>query len=216
MADSTESRPLILKAFSVMDIYKYSERFSKQAGNRSILTKLRKGLKLFQNKFASSISFSEPEFQGNGYFTILNARCTCPAERAPAFCKHTFSLLHAIDDYIRKEMFSAPSERLQTWHQPNPTKKDPTKASQLFKCRCTKASTLDSNKFAFKKVTGIFATPFAESSISLYNIRQLLLRFALDSLRMLNFLSLYATPSLGMLCPGLSHVVFSLARESPP
>ncbi|GFT90125.1 hypothetical protein NPIL_401441, partial [Nephila pilipes] len=70
---------------------------------------------------------------------ILNARCTYPAGRAPAFYKHTFALLHTIDDYNRKEMFSAATERLQTWHQPKSTKKDPTKASQLFKCRCTKA-----------------------------------------------------------------------------
>ncbi|GFS51529.1 hypothetical protein NPIL_271811 [Nephila pilipes] len=87
---------------------------------------------------------------------ILNARCTCPAGKDPAFCKHTFALLHAIDDYIRKEMFSVSTERLQTWHKPRPTKKDPTKASLLFKCRCTKASTLDSNKFAFKKSKELF------------------------------------------------------------
>ncbi|GFU61621.1 hypothetical protein NPIL_621861 [Nephila pilipes] len=54
---------------------------------------------------------------------ILNARYTCPARRAPAFYKHTFALLHAINDYIRKEIYSAPTERLQTWHQPKPTKK---------------------------------------------------------------------------------------------
>ncbi|GFS93834.1 putative gag-pol protein [Nephila pilipes] len=98
-------------------------------------------------------------------------RCTCPAGKDPAFCKHTFALLHAIDDYIKKEMFSAPTERLQTWHQPRPTKKDPTESSLLFKCRCEKTPTPDSNKFAFKKMRGIFATPFAESVISVNKIR---------------------------------------------
>ncbi|GFT26122.1 hypothetical protein NPIL_61061 [Nephila pilipes] len=102
---------------------------------------------------------------------ILNARCTCPAGRAPAFCKLTFALLHAIDDYIRNEMHSAPTERLQTWPQPKPTKTDPTMAIQLFKCKCTKASSLERNKFAFEEVTGIFATPFTESSRNLHNIR---------------------------------------------
>ncbi|GFU39337.1 hypothetical protein NPIL_561391 [Nephila pilipes] len=70
MAYNIESRLLNLEAFSRMDIYKYSETFSKQARNRSILTKLRKGLKLFQDKFVSFISFSESEFQGNGYFIV--------------------------------------------------------------------------------------------------------------------------------------------------
>ncbi|GFT80682.1 SWIM-type domain-containing protein, partial [Nephila pilipes] len=102
---------------------------------------------------------------------ILNARCTCPAGKDPAFCKHTFALLHAIDDYIKKEMFSAPTERLQTWHQPRPTKKDPTESSLLFKCSCEKTPTPDSNKFAFKKMRGLFATPFAESVISVNKIR---------------------------------------------
>ncbi|GFS88688.1 hypothetical protein NPIL_164141 [Nephila pilipes] len=86
---------------------------------------------------------------------ILNARCTCPAGRAPAFCKHTFALLHAIDDYIRKGMYTVPSERLQTWDQPKPTKKDSTMATQLFKCKCTEASSPDSNKFAFEEVTDL-------------------------------------------------------------
>ncbi|GFT42725.1 hypothetical protein NPIL_122221 [Nephila pilipes] len=70
MAYSIESRPLNLKVLSLMDIYKYSDKYLKQAGNKSILTKLRKGLKLFQDKFVSSISFSEPELQGNDYFTV--------------------------------------------------------------------------------------------------------------------------------------------------
>ncbi|GFT92848.1 hypothetical protein NPIL_694281 [Nephila pilipes] len=87
------------------------------------------------------------------------------------FCKHTFALLHAIDDYIRKEMFSAPTERLQTWHQPRPSKKDPSESSLLFKCTCTKTPTPDSNKFTFKKMRGIFATPLAESIINLNKSR---------------------------------------------
>ncbi|GFU39338.1 SWIM-type domain-containing protein [Nephila pilipes] len=83
----------------------------------------------------------------------------------------TFALLHAIDDNIRKEMYSASTERLQTWLEPKPTKKDPTMANQLFKCKCTKTSTLDSHNSAFEKVMSIFATPFAESSRNLHNIR---------------------------------------------
>ncbi|GFT86297.1 hypothetical protein NPIL_495751 [Nephila pilipes] len=55
-------------------------------------------------------------------FEILNARCTCPARRVPAFCKHIFAQLLATDDYIRQEMYFAPTERLHIWA--------PTKANQ--------------------------------------------------------------------------------------
>ncbi|GFU04774.1 SWIM-type domain-containing protein [Trichonephila clavipes] len=45
---------------------------------------------------------------------IITAKCTSPAGSAPAYCKHVFALLHAIEDYVRNELFYAWTERLQT------------------------------------------------------------------------------------------------------
>ncbi|GFX86011.1 CLIP domain-containing serine protease [Trichonephila clavipes] len=46
-----------------------------------------------------------------GVTQVISAACTCPAGGTPAFCKHVFALLHAMNDYIKK-MYGAPTERL--------------------------------------------------------------------------------------------------------
>ncbi|GFT77980.1 SWIM-type domain-containing protein [Trichonephila clavipes] len=63
---------------------------------------------------------------------INNAKCTCPAGGSPAFCKHVFAVLYAIEDYSCKEMYSTSTERLQTWHQPKPCKTLPLSSNQTF------------------------------------------------------------------------------------
>ncbi|GFX71011.1 SWIM-type domain-containing protein [Trichonephila clavipes] len=63
---------------------------------------------------------------------VISATCTCPAGGTPAFCKHVFSLLHAINDHIAKKLYEAPTERLQTWHQPKPIKMVPQTSEELF------------------------------------------------------------------------------------
>ncbi|GFU15928.1 SWIM-type domain-containing protein [Trichonephila clavipes] len=63
---------------------------------------------------------------------VISATCTCPAGGTPAFCKHVFALLHAINDYIAKKLYEAPTERLQTWHQPKPIKMVSQTSEELF------------------------------------------------------------------------------------
>ncbi|GFY50418.1 hypothetical protein TNIN_352521 [Trichonephila inaurata madagascariensis] len=43
---------------------------------------------------------------------VISATCTCPAGGTPAFCKHVFALLHAINDYVTKKLYEAPTQRL--------------------------------------------------------------------------------------------------------
>ncbi|GFW20054.1 SWIM-type domain-containing protein [Trichonephila clavipes] len=170
MAHSIGSKPLLLKNFNLHEILNYSAKFSSATGNRSVAANISKGLKLFDDKFVSKISFTEPDFlmiddffiQGfvkaemkkkvtykppvqirTTYqcitlifkiFLTLGYKCntcTCPAGGTPAFCKHVFALLHAINDYIAKKLYEAPTERLQTWHQPKPVKMVP-QTSEVF------------------------------------------------------------------------------------
>ncbi|GFU98770.1 retrovirus-related Pol polyprotein from transposon opus [Trichonephila clavipes] len=63
---------------------------------------------------------------------VISATCTCPAGSTPTFCKHVFALLHAINDYIAKKLYEAPTERIQTWHQPKPIKMVPQTSEELF------------------------------------------------------------------------------------
>ncbi|GFQ70000.1 hypothetical protein TNCT_485791 [Trichonephila clavata] len=58
---------------------------------------------------------------------VITAKCICPA-----YCKHVFALLHAIVDYVSKELFYASKERLQTWHHPKPAKTISQEASKIF------------------------------------------------------------------------------------
>ncbi|GFU93853.1 hypothetical protein TNCV_1660771 [Trichonephila clavipes] len=83
----------------------------------------------FNDGFVSSISFTEPDDAANENFVInckvraemkkrvtyqpsveirttsqiITAKCTCSAGSAPAYCKHVFALLHAIEDYARND-----------------------------------------------------------------------------------------------------------------
>ncbi|GFU64608.1 hypothetical protein TNCV_849791 [Trichonephila clavipes] len=80
MAHSIGSKPLLLKNFDLHETLNYSAKFSSATGNRSVAANISKGLKLFEDKF------------------VIRATCTCPAGGTPAFCKHAFALLHAIND----------------------------------------------------------------------------------------------------------------------
>ncbi|GFS60976.1 SWIM-type domain-containing protein [Trichonephila inaurata madagascariensis] len=73
------------------------------------------------------------------------AKCTCPAGSAPAYCKHVFALLHAIEDYVRNEWFYASTERLQTWHHPKPAKTIPQETSTIFKDESSKQRLVNTN-----------------------------------------------------------------------
>ncbi|GFW27453.1 SWIM-type domain-containing protein [Trichonephila clavipes] len=101
---------------------------SSATGNRSVAANISKGLKLFDNKFVSKVSFTEPDFLMNDDFFIqgfvkaemkkkvtykpsvqirttcqvISATCTCPAGGIPAFCQHVFALLHAINENCTK------------------------------------------------------------------------------------------------------------------
>ncbi|GFV53000.1 SWIM-type domain-containing protein, partial [Trichonephila clavipes] len=129
-----------------------------------VLFRVGKGQKLFNDRFVSSISFTEPDDAANEIFVInckvraemktrvtyqpsveirttsqiITAKCTCLAGRAPAYCKHVFALLHAIEDYVRNELFYASTERLQTWHHPKPSKTVSQESSKIFKGESSK------------------------------------------------------------------------------
>ncbi|GFS43513.1 hypothetical protein TNIN_294741 [Trichonephila inaurata madagascariensis] len=129
-------------------------KFSSVTGNRSVAANVSKGLKLFNDIFVSKISFTEPACLENDDFFIqgfvkaemkkrvtykpsvqirttcqvISATCTCPAGGTRTFCKHVFALLHTINDYITKNFYEAPTERLQTCHQPKPVKMVPQTA----------------------------------------------------------------------------------------
>ncbi|GFV53655.1 SWIM-type domain-containing protein [Trichonephila clavipes] len=140
MAHSIGSKPLLLKNFNLHEILNYSVKFSSATGNRSVAANISKGLKLFDDKFVSKISFTEPDFLMSGDFFIqgfvkaemkkkvtykpsvqirtcqvISATCTCPAGGTPAFCKHVFALLHAINDYIAKKLKLNSSQILKQW-----------------------------------------------------------------------------------------------------
>ncbi|GFV05507.1 hypothetical protein TNCV_227181 [Trichonephila clavipes] len=70
MAHSIGSKPLLLKNFNLHEILNYSAKFSSATGNRSVAANRSKGLKLFDDKFVSKISFTEPDFLMNDDFFI--------------------------------------------------------------------------------------------------------------------------------------------------
>ncbi|GFV75986.1 hypothetical protein TNCV_1455831 [Trichonephila clavipes] len=45
----------------------------------------------------------KPSVQIRTTCQVISATCTCPAGGTPAFCKHVFALLLAINDYITKK-----------------------------------------------------------------------------------------------------------------
>ncbi|GFV46501.1 hypothetical protein TNCV_3233881 [Trichonephila clavipes] len=61
MTHSIGSKPLLLKNFNLHEILNYSAKFSSATGNRSVAANVSKGLKLFDDKFVSKISFTGPD-----------------------------------------------------------------------------------------------------------------------------------------------------------
>ncbi|GFV14927.1 SWIM-type domain-containing protein [Trichonephila clavipes] len=76
---------------------------------------------------------------------IITAKCTCLAGNAPAYCKHVFALLHAIEDYVRNELFYALTERLQTWQYPKPAKTVPQETSKIYEGESSKRRLANTN-----------------------------------------------------------------------
>ncbi|GFY73034.1 hypothetical protein TNIN_496061 [Trichonephila inaurata madagascariensis] len=68
-------------------------------------------LKTQMKKRKMKISKTIP-FKNRKIVQVISATCTCLAGGTPAFCKHVFALLHAINDYITKKLYEAPTERL--------------------------------------------------------------------------------------------------------
>ncbi|GBL72402.1 hypothetical protein AVEN_115329-1 [Araneus ventricosus] len=76
---------------------------------------------------------SELELEKNESFNaILQAQCTCAVGAVPAYCKHVFTLLHAISDYSKQKLYAAPTAKLQTWHQPKAVKTVPLPCQEVF------------------------------------------------------------------------------------
>ncbi|GFY76222.1 hypothetical protein TNIN_42341 [Trichonephila inaurata madagascariensis] len=75
---------------------------------------------------------SKPSVQIRTTCQVISATCSCPAGGTPAFCKHVFALLQAMNDYITKKLYEAPTESLQAWHQPKPVKMVPQTAEEIF------------------------------------------------------------------------------------
>ncbi|XP_042913025.1 uncharacterized protein [Parasteatoda tepidariorum] len=156
MASSIVDKPLYLVDFTSFSILEYAEHFPALTGNTSVVTKIKKGSMMFNEKFVSKISFVEDiENQSFEIFAtvkaemkkkvvynskvkissdckILTACCSCKAGKEPSGCKHVFALLHAVEDYSKTELYAAPTERLQIWHQPKPIKLQPKRASEVF------------------------------------------------------------------------------------
>ncbi|GFQ98015.1 SWIM-type domain-containing protein [Trichonephila clavata] len=76
---------------------------------------------------------------------VITAKCTCPAGSTPAYCKHVFALLHAIVDYVSKELFYASTERLLTWHHPKPAKTISQEANKIFAGESSKRKLQNTN-----------------------------------------------------------------------
>ncbi|GFX19687.1 hypothetical protein TNCV_2075951 [Trichonephila clavipes] len=70
MAHSIGSKPLLLKNFKLHEILNYSAKFSSATRNRSVAANVSIGLKLFDDKLVSKISFTEPDCLENDYFFI--------------------------------------------------------------------------------------------------------------------------------------------------
>ncbi|GFR14340.1 hypothetical protein TNCT_736671 [Trichonephila clavata] len=79
---------------------------------------------------------------------IITARCSCSAGATPAFCEHVFALLHAIEDYVKKELFHASTEQIQFWLEPKPAENLSLEVSKVFKGESSN-HTLCSTKFNF-------------------------------------------------------------------
>ncbi|CAL1282669.1 unnamed protein product [Larinioides sclopetarius] len=94
---------------------------------------MKQGLELYNDKFLSDLRFVIPEYDK---FTItadvLQAQCTCAIGAVPAYCKHVFTLLHAISDYSKQKLYAAPTAKLQTWHQPKAIKTVPLQSEEVF------------------------------------------------------------------------------------
>ena len=54
---------------------------------------------------------------------MLSASCECAGGAAPAGCKHVFAVLALVQEYCTKELYSAPTEVIQRWHEPSKKKR---------------------------------------------------------------------------------------------
>ncbi|KAF8785810.1 hypothetical protein HNY73_011314 [Argiope bruennichi] len=99
------------------------------------------------------------------YLLVLKAECTCAVGAAPAYCKHVFSVLHSISDYSKQKMHSAPTAKLQTWHQPKALKTVPLPCKEVFWKPVTYDG-LSNTEFNWKALTD-FSLPIFDACIEL-------------------------------------------------
>lgn len=86
---------------------------------------------------------------------ILNGSCECPVGINPAICKHFFAVAYLLEDYARKELFDAPTDKLQMWHRPTKKQFSPKKAEDAFGVEASrKPVNLCFNHDALKKLPG--------------------------------------------------------------
>ncbi|GBN52829.1 hypothetical protein AVEN_82328-1 [Araneus ventricosus] len=67
MYKSVLENPLCLEGFELQHILEYAENFSNSTGNNSVVTRMKQGLELYNDKFLSDLRFVIPE---DGKFTI--------------------------------------------------------------------------------------------------------------------------------------------------
>ncbi|GFN87555.1 hypothetical protein PoB_001406100 [Plakobranchus ocellatus] len=96
---------------------------------------------------------------------VRSATCPCPGGVNPACCKHAFAVLSAIEDYSRRELFCAPTEKLQAWHKPKVTKVSPKKYSETMGARGT-----DSKKFAASTAVNMQALSGLHQTMPVFSV----------------------------------------------
>ncbi|GBL86690.1 hypothetical protein AVEN_194917-1 [Araneus ventricosus] len=115
MYKSVLENPLCLECFELQHILEYAGNSSNSTRNNRVVTRMKQGLQLYNDKFLSDLRFFIPE---DGKFTIT--------------ADHVLTLLHAISDYSKQKLYAAPAAKLQTWHQPKAVKTVPLPCQEVF------------------------------------------------------------------------------------
>ncbi|GBN63604.1 hypothetical protein AVEN_88732-1 [Araneus ventricosus] len=154
MYKSVLENPLRLEGFELQHILEYAENFSNSTGNNSVVTRMKQGLELYNDKFLSDLMFVIPE---DGKFTIIadvraamEKRVKCqPVSEVQTDCfTSTMHMrcwggscilqarVHSFACHIRlhskQKLYSAPTAKLQTWHQSKAVKTVPLPCQEVF------------------------------------------------------------------------------------
>ncbi|KAG8171442.1 hypothetical protein JTE90_006849 [Oedothorax gibbosus] len=71
--------------------------------------------------------------------SVKDCKCACPGGASPGSCKHVFAVLYALEEYSRLQLYSAPTDKLQAWHQPSKVKLSPKKTADVYKRTSSRA-----------------------------------------------------------------------------